>query len=98
MEALAVGRSKDAASTFPCPRSGPAPLAQVCPLTPWEELLCCIVLFFIPGAALWVPLVALVLAGVGIGGLGWTPFAGFTSILAASYVPHPHTCRLNFTH
>ena len=56
LEGLAKGQTADLTSTFPIPKgaegSGPAsqpPLAAVTPLTFLEELVCCVVLFFVPG-------------------------------------------------
>lgn len=83
---MAKGRSKDARSTFPVEAGCPPPLATVCPLGPWEEFLCCVVLFFIPGAALWVPVVALGLAVVGVAGYGWVYLGVFSAVLAASFL------------
>ena len=66
LEELAEEESKDMLSTFPCPPSdshAAPPLATVVRMSRWEELLCCIVLFFVPGAALWVPVTTLALIG-----------------------------------
>ncbi len=55
----------------------------------WEEALCCVVLFFFPGAALWVPVVMLGLALAGPW-LGWTPLLVAAGVCAATCaVPAP---------
>ena len=67
VQAVVRGTSKDSKHSF---TGGDAPLAAVHPLAWWEDLLCCLVMFLIPGTVLWMPLLGIVL----VSALPWTGF------------------------
>lgn len=81
MEKLAKGRSTGVDSTFECTASDPAPLARVVPMSLLDELVSCFALFFVPGAALWMPVVAIALAAAAPW-VGWVPLLTLISVLA----------------